>query len=611
MRRIALALVALALLAAACSEAEAPPATADITTDVGASSTTALGDTSQAPGSTSPTASSTTGPPGTVEPGVPRFNGEAKIVDYRQPITLNPYVPGGDAPVVAMLGQIHLAGVYDIDPDTFEPVPELVTQLPNVENGGVIFNADGTMDVTWNLRPEATWSDGEPITGRDMEFTLEYREATQQCTGFGTPPDPLPEIETLGRGDKTFTARFATASLDYQLLFPWLVPEHAVVETDFCEGWNTQMWPAAGPFTLKTWVRDGPDRYMEFDRNENYWKRDELGRSLPYLDRVRVEFAPDAVTALARFTNRSVDVISPPASVNELVLADWRNRGADVQIIPGLVWEHLNFQFGPANRNPASLNGLLEFRRAIAYAIDRRRLLDDAGHPMMSVIDGFLTRFTRAASTEPWSRYAPDQDQARQLLAEACAHIERDCGAEPIRVVYSSTANDLFRQGIATQVQAQLAEVGIQVELELEDSQSFFGDTLSEGTWDVGNWAWAGDQGAAALVDFFRRLAPSESPPDGANVFRWGSAGSSVTADDAVAQFNDLLERMRASADPAQIRDLARQAEELVADQVVLIPITARPVIGAAWSIEIRGFRMNPTAAGPLWNVEYWYEPTP
>ena len=55
------------------------------------------------------------------------------------------------------------AGVQEIDGFTLELIPELVTELPTVDNGGVVVNDDGTMTVSYTIRDEAVWSDGTPI----------------------------------------------------------------------------------------------------------------------------------------------------------------------------------------------------------------------------------------------------------------------------------------------------------------------------------------------------------------------------------------------------------------------------------------------------------------
>ena len=192
-------------------------------------------------------------------------------------------------------------------------------------------------------------------------------------------------------------------------------------------------------------------------------------------------------------------------------------------------------------------------------------------------------------------------------MATACDLAGRDCQADPPRLVYSSTSNADFRPALAQQIAEQLSQIGIQVELQLEDSQLFFGSTLNEGSWDVGNWAWVGLPGAATLAGLLRVFVPNEPPPDGDNVYRWGSPGSVTEADDAAIQVQQLIEAMRDSADADRVFALARQIEDILADQVVIIPINARLVVGVVWADEIQGFQMNPSQSGHTWNIEYWY----
>ena len=47
-------------------------------------------------------------------------------------------------------------------------VPELATEVPSAANGGV--SADG-LTITWHLKPDLKWSDGEPLTSADVKFT--------------------------------------------------------------------------------------------------------------------------------------------------------------------------------------------------------------------------------------------------------------------------------------------------------------------------------------------------------------------------------------------------------------------------------------------------------
>ncbi len=611
MRRVVVTLALLALVVTACAGADPGGSLAPVT--FGPTSTT-LDPTTTLSGSTTsttpftPPSTSFLGPTVTYDPAVPRYGGEVVVGDDQMPPTLNPYAPGGDNFIVSLVGQAHLASAFDVDPESLQLIPDVVREVPTIANGGVSLNPEGTMDVTWRLDPAAEWADGFAISGADLEFTLEFQRASLDCAGREFVSEPPPAAEVIEVGEEHLTLRFTTPTLEYETLLNWIVPRHIVEFSDYCDGWNTSMWTAGGPFSIVEWDRAEPS--ITLTRNDNYWKRDDSGNQLPYLDAVKFVFKPETDRLVRGFTTRELDVINPPPFVglpDSLPIDAWRDSGAVVEIVRGPIWEHINFQFGPNNRNAESLNGILEFRQALAHGIDRRALLDDAGYGHLAVAQDFLGTFNSAATNSPWTRYEPDKDKARELLAAACARIGRDCAANPPRVIYSTTSNADFRPRIADQLALQLSEVGIEVELQLEDSQLFFGDTLEQGRWDVGNWAWVGSAGMAALISIFDRFAPGEAPPDGSNLYNWGNPGSSVEGDEAVAQFGDLLTRLRSTVDAAEALSLARQLEQILADQVVIIPLNSRIAVGAVWADEIQGFRMNPSQSGHTWNIERWY----
>lgn len=592
MRRLLAALIVGALVAAACGNRDGSTGSTDPSMPPTSGESVLSTTTTAAPPEATTAASAM---PTTTEPDLtPRPGGSVVIADDQEPETLNPFVPGGGN-LISIIGQTHLAGVYEIDAETLDLVPELVTELPTTANGGVTVNDDGTMTVRYQIRDEAVWSDGIPISGADFEFTMDLVLDQESVVDQTTWVD----IVAHETGFKTFEYTLASPTIQYELLFPTIVPKHAVAGSNFEADWIEEMWPSAGPFVFEEWQKGD---YLRLKRNENYWKTDPAtGEQLPYLDAVEFRFIPDTTMLIQEFKERQIDVIQPPPVRQTILdLETLASDGVEVQVRSGPVWEHLNFQFGPNNRNPDSLNEIAVFRQAVAFAIDAYVIAQAVGWvPITSFVD-------LAAADGPWGQYQQDQAKAKDLLVEACAVAERDCLSQPPVLVFSTTNNADERPRIADYLQDTLGRVGIEVELELEDSQLYFGDTLEEGTWDVGMWAWVRTPGASGAVGSLDLFDPDDPGPDGSNKYRWGTPDSSVR-DDAVDRFREVLAVVRRTVDTTEALVLTKAAEQILADSAVVIPVAARPVVGAFWADEIAGFVMNPTQAGYTWNIEFWH----
>ncbi len=139
-----------------------------------------------------------------------------------------------------------------------------------------------------------------------------------------------------------------------------------------------------------------------------------------------------------------------------------------------------------------------------------------------------------------------------------------------------------------------------------ENSLTFFGETVGSGRYDVGMWAWQAAPGHAALVSFHDVLDPSDTRAV-TNFYRWGTEDSAVQ-DGWTRRYGQLVEMMRETPDHDKLSSLIREAEQLVADQAVFLPLYAEPVSAVYWPDVIEGFVMNP-ATGFTWNIEHWKSP--
>ncbi len=526
------------------------------------------------------------------------YGGEVVVAVAAEPVSLNPFVQGGGDPIATVIGEAYWAGVQEVDGYTLELIPELVTQLPTVANGGVVINEDGTMTVRYQIRDEATWSDGLPITGEDFQFTLDLildPNVSVEKTGYE-------DIVDTDFGPKWFSYTMRSPTVLYELLFDRIIPKHAVDGSDFNNDWNDRMWPSAGPYEFDSWEQGTQIRLI---RNDQYWKRDpDTGQSLPFLDGVVFRFVAEE-DLLTDFRGRLVDVVEPPGEPQ--VIEDLRaldEEGVAIEVIRDRVWEHLSFQFGPGRleTNPVSANESLSFRRGIAHTIDYDLIATEILGDETGRLTSILETVAPALGTGAWSQYEHDPATAGEYFAAA----REELGLDSLSVVLSTTSNTPNRVTISELLADMFAAVGVEYQTQLEVSQSFFLETLTTGLWDTGLWAWessSGLTGAISLLDFFDQ----ESPTAGAdNYYRWGTADSSVI-DDSTARFAEIRLQLDESIDPTVLVPLLQEAEQLLAGQAVIIPLYAHRRVVAVWADEVGGVRQSATPAGYTWNIEQWY----
>jgi peptide/nickel transport system substrate-binding protein len=597
-------LLAFALVVAACGDDDAATTT-----------------TTGAPAATTTTAApAATAAPTTTEamPEGKPYGGEVISGQDQEPATLNTFAPGGDNTIVSIIGNSYWTGVSDIDGFTLEFIPEVVTELPTVANGGFTMNADGTMTVKYTIREDAVWADGVPISGDDFEFTYDIVMDPDLPTYKVTWEDILPD--SLVAGPKTFEYTLAAPTVQAELLFGTLIPKHDVEGTDFINDWNDTMWVSGGPFEFDQWQKG---EFVRVTRNANYWKTDAVtGQQLPYLDSVIFRFIPETASLINAFKARELDQIQPPPSIATIEdLQSLESEGASVEVLSGPVWEHLNFQFGENRlvRNPGSYNEFLEYRQAVAHTIDKGKIVDEILKGQVEPMDSYVDAFAPTLSQGAWAQYDYSPDKAIALIADLCARADTDCDANPVTTIFSTTSNNDARVTLSQLFVEMFEDVGIIYENELEDSSLFFGETLDFGNWDLGEWAWSSSPGFTGLVGIHDLFDPESIPPSGQNYYRYGTAaitdadpegfnqGESAVIDEFTARFAELRDEMNATVDKDEIILMISEAENLLADQAVFIPLYQRLDPGAIWADELGGYKHNPSQANDTWNMEEWY----
>jgi ABC-type transport system substrate-binding protein len=525
------------------------------------------------------------------------FGGEVTIGVEMAPETLNPFAPGGFG--VRLPGNAIWAMVYDIDPVTWDRVPDAVEALPS-QSDGITLNDDGTMTVRYDIVVEAAWSDGVPITGDDIVFTAEVMR-DMSLAGQGLIDDVMGTVVNTDSEGKAAFITFEKPNLAFEDALWIILPSHHLKGVDLVKGTDGSDWPSGGPFVVDEWA---PSQSIRFVRNPAYWKVDGVGKTLPYLDALTVLGttepgleSDEPVSPIGAFVQREVDIAEGVWSGDDIErLEGLRAEGVDVQHVPVPVVEQLTFNFSDLrfDVNSDSANEFIDFRRALASAIDRPQLLAETGVPWIPETPGMLI----PRGTSAWSVYGAGVARIPELPDGATSILATTCNAD-----------ERFR--IKDALKPAFTTAGVTDEPVCIDSSVFFGETIVEGSFDIGMWAWVSDGGYANQLRLLEVFDPRSSPPEdgffnGGNYGGWGDGGS---ANDNTSRFSDLVDEANVTVDGTRFDEIVVEAESILATELPVIPLFLRGIAAGIWSDAVSGVVNNGSQSTLTWNVETWQRP--
>jgi peptide/nickel transport system substrate-binding protein len=447
----------------------------------------------------------------------PSFNGIVTDTGYEQ-----------------MAMKLVLLGMASIDPEG-NVYPVLAAELPTVENGGVVVDEDAwTMDVTWKMRDDIVWADGEPVTADDVVFTWEKMSDPEG--GIWSPgSDYTDGVEKID--DYTFVVHYNTVYPGYlyqlggEQVAIW--PEHyCSADQDFVS-WDCGRDPLSnGPYMLEEWAEGD---HLTLVRNPNYY---EEGK--PYIDKVIIRIVPEQPV-------RKTMMLEGDADLNF-----WLDEASMEDLKDAL---NVKLSFSPTDRwvmrlipnhaakgsinavdNPHPFFSDSRVRHAVRMAVDVDTIINDIflgyGRPVW-------TEFFRPPYVCDIPRPEYDPEGAKALLEEAgwtdedgdgirechgCENAEEGTVMSTEFVIYSDYGESLE---LAQQLIAEnLRNIGIDTELSMMEGGIMWADYGSGGTeqngefelnmWDDG---YAGVDPSDFIWSFYHSGAAE--PDWGWNVVRW------------------------------------------------------------------------------------------
>lgn len=337
-------------------------------------------------------------------------------------------------------------GLFRLD-EQLRPQPDLAADWEISRNGRVL---------TFTLRSDITWHDGEPFGSEDVRFTLDSLRALP-ATRTALLAD-LQRIDSVTTPDAhtvviALTERYAP--LLAELTLP-ILPRHLLEgrDLDSIDFWSVPV--GTGPFTFDSRIAD---QSLVLERYENY----HLGA--PILERVAFIVAPAPERTLEALQDEDLLLAELPWSA--------QRSAADLEHVRLEAYPENGFYFLAFNLRPGRLFSELAIRQALARAIDLPRLVE-------VVTDGQGQPITNSAVPGSWADLTPpatsgaDLEGARETLDAAGWNLPpggtiRQRDGVPLAAQLFVRGDDPRRVAAAERIAETAASIGMELTVERAD----------------------------------------------------------------------------------------------------------------------------------------------
>jgi peptide/nickel transport system substrate-binding protein len=528
-----------------------------------------------------------------------------------KPNTCNngPTAPGGTL-TLALEKTIPNFNIWDGAGNTYETGQVMSGLLPSV----FIINPDGTvtlngnmmaaadiktqspLTIVYKIKPEAVWSDGEPINADDFIYDYKIRNGRdcKDCPVSGTTGYSQVESVTGSDGGKTVTVVYTTPYADWKALFTAnasIYPSHIAAKAgDLSTPAGLKAAYDAFVKTTPTWS-GGPYIISNYNKDVAVTESPNpkwYGSTKPSLEKVVFKIIEDQAQEAPALKNDEVQaLISQPTA--DIVTAVKGVAGVNYNLTKGPTWEHIDLNFKNKFLADAAL------RKAIFTAIDRKAIISKTvgpffdgaaplnNHNIMPGAPGYKDVVTATGQG------AGNLDAAKKILTDAGYTIsgttlKNKAGETVPPLRFSFTTGNALREATGEVVQNELAPLGIQVTITPIKS---LGGTLSSGDFDMIIFAWVGSPFLAGAFN------------------QWGSTGGSDYNHYSNPQVDDILTQVKTTVDYNKVYDLLNQADTLMAADASVLPLFQKPVFLAV-SNKFVNIRNNANSSGPAYNIQDW-----
>ncbi len=552
------------------------------------------------PAPAEPTA--TTGDVGPVDRAAVRDGGTLRWALDRVPATLNVYQGAATADSALLAHALYPSLFRPDEHGRLAPDPDYLEGAESTPPG------QSPQVVTYRLNPRAVWSDGTPVSAADLDAQRTALSGLDPAYRGGRAAG-YDAVESVAPGADPHEVRvtFRRPYAEWRSLFGPLYPAaETATPADFDRALTGGDRPSAGPYTLSRYDAEGGT--VTVVRNPLWWgepaKADRIDflasppeQRLDALDQDRLDVAPltaavdravpaPAADASSAPASASPSVAPPPEAAPESAALALRRA----ESLPGVTVHRAaaaSLTQLTLNAERAPLTDPL-VRRALTRAVDRQRIAAAALTPL-GLPAAPLGSHLLAGDQEGYRDNSGAVDQADPgLLLDEAGWMRptgggvRSRGGKPLSLSLLLPAGSATAKRTADALTAGLGDAGIAVRQVPVSAESFVGEHLAAGDYDLALFSRpVGPSPASEQRPAYAKPRPDPDgvPDPGGNFGRGGTE-----------EIDRLFDRAAAEPDPAARLDLLQEADVRIWQLGHSVPLYQRP--------ELVGVRTGVVGAG-------------
>jgi peptide/nickel transport system substrate-binding protein len=545
-----------------------------------------------------------------------KAGGELKPRLFSNPDMLNP-INSRDAQARYICNLIFQS-IEGTDPENYSLTPVVALSRPTVTD---ITDGEfkGGIKLEYEIRPEAAWDNGSPITAADYVFSIKsILNPKTNCQPLKPYYEWVGDIVTDSANPRKFVVYGKEKYFKIEeLAGGYILPEYVYdpqklmrkfkitdMNTDekraklkdnadiqkFADLFNSEKFQrdkegviGSGPYRLESWVTG---QTLTLVRKKNWWG-DKIKDNRDFValpDKIVFKVINDQNAAVAALKDGQIDHYSslPPKAYNELIKNDSVKTKVKLEAPSTLAFLFLAFN----TRSPKLADK--NVREAIAHCINKKQINDVIGFGMSTLVETFVHPLQKHynGDIKPWGY---DLDKARQLLDQAGwkdtdgdGYRDKMINGEKVKLNldFKIPAGNKPREEMGLLIQEDLKKVGISLTITAREGTVYQQD-MDKRDFELSYMAYTMDP---VMGDPKQQWSTTESASGGSNMCGFGNEAT-----------DKLIEELRSEMNEDKRIALYKNLQQIIHDDIpcvfMFIPVNRE---ATSKRFEVKGTLITP-----------------